>query len=791
MAVGESVSNVKRWQTDLGLLPVPLFGEESLESKYVLLNGSEGNFCLDLGVEPALELSRGYAWSANVSHYVTVGQSEVRAQRWDAKEPLVWSLRNVERNVEQFYQEIRKDPPRLRRSIVSHVIRVFRQLRALPYVGFNGPRSLKAFLYLLACATIGQRDPNLALWGLNSDVTEVARLIRPGDWEAMIKKLREPELGLQLEPDLKLVLRHAAGELFQEAHYEAAVLDTEQATIEGFLPSPVDLRKRAAAHGIHFTPPALARTLVEEAIRLVDLTRPELVIFDPACGSGEFLREALRQLGLRDYLGRIKVVGWDISPAACDMARFVIAWEKRRVPCDAEVRCVDSLDPSVQWPCVDMILMNPPFISWGGMNAKQRLLVEQALGRLVRKRPNTAQAFLWRASQSLRKGGVVATVLPASLLGSESAGKLRKELGERLQASLVARLGSHLLFPAAVVDVALYVGSRGAPRATPPVAFWSDHRTDSTHEGLRWLRKVRSAGTGTTLPIDKPGVSIYRSPKLGQRGQSWTPRSYRSVSLLSRLQSLPTVEDLFWVHQGAITGCNRAFLISRAEWASLPLPEQRFLRPAVYGSAISLGVLVDDHYVFYPYGKHSIDSEEDLRKHVPTYAQKHLVPMQKRLMRRARVGGAWWKLTWPRTWQFAPVGKLVSKRWGGPGSFAWDSKGLYVVVQGHAWLPKSRPCPSAQSSEVGQAYLALLNSDLFAELLPAFSNNLSGGQWNLSPRFVNSIPVPDLMGGPEKVPLVSALATVGRQLADGRAPDYDRWDLLVREAYGIKAGLHE
>lgn len=791
MAVGESVSNIKRWQIDLGLLPVPLFGDVAHESAYVLLNGSEGNFCLDIGVERAAELSRGYAWSANVSHYVTVGPSGVIAQRWDTEEPRVWPLHKVERDVAGFYEVIRKDPPRLRRSVVSHVVGVFRTFRRVLGQGFDGPTSLSGFLYLLASATAGRRDPDPDLWGLAPASSEVAGHIRPGNWTAMLRKLQEPELEVPTKPDLKLVLRHAAGELFQEAHYEAVLLATEQATLEGFLPSPVELRRRAGAHGIHFTPPALARTLVEEAFRLVDLTRPELVIFDPACGSGEFLREALRQLGLSRYPGRIKVVGWDISRAACDLARFVIAWEKRRVPCDSEVRCVDSLDPSVQWPCVDMILMNPPFISWGGMDAKQRLLVAEALGRLADKRPNTAQAFLWNACQSLREGGVVATVLPASLLGSRTAGKLRAELGERLQASVVARLGSHLLFPAAMIDAALYVGSRGAPGATPTLAFWSDHRTDSTHDGLRWLRKVRLRGAGETLPVVEPGLSIYHVPRLGRRGESWAPRSWKSVSLVNQLKSLPTVGALFWVRQGARTGCKSAFVISRDEWASLPRPEQEFLRPAVYGSAIRFGMLFADHYVFYPYGKHSIDSEEDLRKHVPTYAQRHLVPMQKRLMRRAGVGGAWWKLTRPRTWQFAPVSKLVSKYFGGPGAFAWDSDGRYVVVQGHAWLPKSRGASSALSSAVSQAYLAVLSSDFFAELLPAFSNNVSGGQWDLSPRFVNSMPVPDLMGGWEKTTLISELAAVGRHLADGRAPDYARWDLLVREAYGIKAGLHE
>jgi len=41
------------------------------------------------------------------------------------------------------------------------------------------------------------------------------------------------------------------------------------------------------------------------------LTKRILKIFDPACGSSEFLIEALKQLKENKYNGEIKVIGWD------------------------------------------------------------------------------------------------------------------------------------------------------------------------------------------------------------------------------------------------------------------------------------------------------------------------------------------------------------------------------------------------------------------------------------------------------------------------------------------------
>src|SRR5207302_7485350 len=99
-----------------------------------------------------------------------------------------------------------------------------------------------------------------------------------------------------------------------------------------------------------------------------------LVIFDPACGSGELLKECLRLLSLQKYTGRIRVIGWDKSASAVDMAGFVLAWEKRNWP-DTQIKLEIVLQDSLaaaQWPQnVDILIMNPPFRSWLRMTPEE------------------------------------------------------------------------------------------------------------------------------------------------------------------------------------------------------------------------------------------------------------------------------------------------------------------------------------------------------------------------------------------------------------------------------------
>jgi type I restriction-modification system DNA methylase subunit len=65
----------------------------------------------------------------------------------------------------------------------------------------------------------------------------------------------------------------------------------------------ISLGSTSRSSGAYFTPTPLVRTLVEQCLTQELLARPQLTLIDPACGSGEFLRESIRQLSLHNYRG--------------------------------------------------------------------------------------------------------------------------------------------------------------------------------------------------------------------------------------------------------------------------------------------------------------------------------------------------------------------------------------------------------------------------------------------------------------------------------------------------------
>ncbi|MDQ3812865.1 MAG: N-6 DNA methylase [Armatimonadota bacterium] len=672
-----SLSDIDFWKRRLGLFPVPLRGEATSDQSpiSVLLNGTRGNFCLDLTNQGVDENTRSIAWSTNVGHYIALSKNAVEVQRWDERAASLerFTLKSIYENIEGFHAYLEKNAPRQDISVIAHAIHSFRSLRATLYAE-DGTNSLRAFLYLLACAADGTpqlSQSQLSQWRLAPESTDSVNHIEPSDWDALYEGMVKGRRGEKLVPDFALTLRHASGHLFQEAGYEA--IRKGQPTLPGFLPSPVSIGSESTGRGLHFTPPALVRALVEQTLYNANSelsTSPSITVFDPACGSGEFLREVLRQLRLRHFRGHVRLIGWDIFEPARDMANFVLGWETRAdANVDINIRTVNSLREAKDWPNdVDIVLMNPPFISWPAMDSEQKEYVKEILGDLRKYSPDVSHAFMLKAASCLRKGGVVGSILPASFLNTDSASKLRGRLSEELSPRIIAKLGSHSLFRDALVDAAFYVGAKETGTSQPTIAFWCDHRLSSSNKGFRVLRRLRNHGDQVSLPVDRErqeGFCIYQAPLLGRSAMSWSPSPYRAWKRHESLLDLPRVKKLFDVIRGVITGKDEVFILAKSKWMELQDTEKEYFRPVIRGKSIRYGCLVDSEYVFYPFGDKSINTEEQLKDVVPTYYTRYLEPLLPGFKtRKYAKPDKWWELDRPRDWELNQNPKIASKQFG-------------------------------------------------------------------------------------------------------------------------------
>ena len=125
-------------------------------------------------------------------------------------------------------------------------------------------------------------------------------------------------------------------------------------------------RKRKRVEGVYYTPADVAAYMIQECFKGLGGDKPRTV-FDPACGTGVFLRAALRALkeaypdqSVRS-LAESVIYGTDIDPWALDAAAFVLLAD-----CLAD-REESENSPLLLWhrlrlnlACVDAIRLDPP-----------------------------------------------------------------------------------------------------------------------------------------------------------------------------------------------------------------------------------------------------------------------------------------------------------------------------------------------------------------------------------------------------------------------------------------------
>lgn len=650
----------------------------------------------------------------------------------------------------------------------------------------NGEQAIRAFLALLAAAH-DRRSPSdleVAGWGLSEESLDVARSISSADWETHARILVERPIGSMLSPDIDLLIRHASGQLFQQAHHLALV--PQQLRLPGIPDTDIrHVRNLRGPSGVFFTPPSIARAVVETAIDSIDLTAPTLKIFDPSCGSAEFLKEALRVLQIRRYAGAITLIGHDISPIAIELSRFVLYRDSLGANVTLDLRVKDSIagDP---WPTdVDLLLTNPPFLSWELMSQPQREQVASILGPLQARRPNMANPFILLASRALGPNGALGAVVPASFISGDSSRLLRQELSQKLRPVLLATLGNQMMFHDAIVDASIYVASNRRGN-DPAFALWADHNPKSIGAALRGLRRISTQSTRPELVHDN--YSIYATSELGRSEESWAPTSFKSYRTLQSLKAFPRLGDLFDVKQGVRLG-HKLFVVQAEYYAELSNDEKRFFRPAVVNRSIDHGRLLPLFYVFYPdtSGLPEIVTESALRAAIPRFYAEHLKPNKDALLRRARTDAEqWWKLMWPRTWLQEPAPRIVSTYFGDAGSFAFDESGLFVPVVGNGWIPLKKRLRAPIPTKVWHAYIAFLSSELFATLLAGSSRHVGGGQWDLSKRYISNARIPDLTSAGIAPEVLDALAQIGRAIGAGKEYDVDALNALARAVCNLE-----
>ncbi len=755
------ITEVSYWTKNLGHLPVHLKPNEG--SKYIMLNGLSGNFCLH--TSPNADDSDSYfsqSWSSNTKNFLFVNDTDAKLYNWNKPTKVeTISLNTITNNFEKFYSYLVSQSIKSDKDVVPIIIDIFKQFRTLTSEYHNPIQALNLLFILLA----GIEDDDV--YKLNFDKWGIANHHIPTDFERFLERFKQS--AGRFVPDLNLILRHSAGALFQEAQKEVLFFDKQMDLFGTF--SGTFTTKNMIYSSIHYTPSYLARTIVENVLNALDLNNlDELKILDPACGSGEFLIEVLKQLKEKNYQGSILIHGFDSSETAVNTSKFLLKYEQRTIwenKLSFDIQIVDDSLTENWNNDYSIILMNPPFISWEQLtDVKSKEAVKHALDNNFQGKPNQASAFFYKAVTHLQEGGVLGSVIPTSLFSLDAYSKLRSEVIDSIDLKLLGKLGN-FVFEDALTDVSIFIGQKPKTNNSVPTLLWTRNEKGTAQEALRELRKMQYAEQSTK---DRINYSIFQPDYFPVMSNNWKPISQKEYKLIKELElytassKLSKVAKIFDVKQGIRSGKNNIFKISKNDYNELPANEKKYFRLVVENESIKNGFLSEGKYIWYPYDKSGllINSEDDMIQKVPTFFNK-VFPYKSSLSNRARKNESnWWCLSEHRTWQQEKQLKLISTEFGNSSSFAIDKRGAFVVERGNAWLPKFK-----MDNDDYYFYLSLFSSPFFDKLLSIYSKRLMAA-YDLGNKYTKDIPIPDTRNSEVKNNSAYAkMVELGKHLSNG------------------------
>ncbi len=260
------------------------------------------------------------------------------------------------------------------------------------------------------------------------------------------------------------------------------------------------------AQGAFYTPPVVARLLVEQALPLADSAQsdpPE--VLDPACGCGDLLVEAFRFLcrrrGADALTGVSRLRGFDCDLESVLLARVALLAAAHGLGVRGDdlrgvARCLsrqvvarDVLGGDIA-ASADCVLVNPPYV--------RAATVGQDRDLLRRRYPTASGAFdlhvpfVELAVRATRQGGSLGLLTSDKFLVADYGRKLRALLADEVQLlCLIALADCDDASPGALVGQVVTVAVRRRPER--------GHRVEVLHPrslaelGCRSARVVRPA----------------------------------------------------------------------------------------------------------------------------------------------------------------------------------------------------------------------------------------------------------------------------------------------------------
>ena len=592
-----------------------------------------------------------------------------------------------------------------------------------------------------------------------------------------------------------LMSKHALSRIY-ERYIELMEPGEDTSSQLAFLNPLPTVRRNAAQAGTVYTPQFIAGFFARY-IRVNTTPRAfgTLRSTDPACGSGIFLRTLLElqcdpfmadttEASIRECFRRVDAI--DRDPNACEATRLSIALlhlvATGALPEVLAVRNLDAIAAALAGELLlgthDVVITNPPYVSWARLTEEERALYRDYLGEAATGRPDAYLAFIKLCIELVRPSGFVCLVLPQIFLQASNAFPLRQRIAAAFDVRCLVDLSSVPVFE----GVGAY-----------PILLVIQRRPEGVIESVdAQVAQVTDENVGSALQACLEGTDVedprFRTFSVSQRffaKKEWVILAPEDLRLEGWLEGHEPLSRFMKVSQGLNTGADDVFIRPRG---IVPKGEEAIYRPFLPDRQILRYSLPrsTDRVVIYPFNDGQPLGEAEMRGRYPTTWRYLEDNPQLRPRRERAPGAAWWLPERARRPEELLGPKIVGPHLMLSPRFAVDVRGTYVVSRSIFLAPLS-PDDDLVSLWF---YCGVLNSSLSNWFLNTHAPRYGRGYSRLEVRLLSSMPVPSPTDKPsltlEVARMVERLST-GSSSQKAVEEQDAAIDELVLEAYGLSS----
>ena len=589
--------------------------------------------------------------------------------------------------------------------------------------------------------------------------------------------------------DFAIMSKHALSRIYE--HYVSLLRFDEEDQQLYFIP-PLPSEQFSKSYGAVYTPQFIARFFARFLLEQKPLSVfRSLSFLDPACGSGIFLRtilefkcapafDGISSIEIETIFSNVQGVDIDVNATQAtklSLSLLYLVLMSGKLPKKLNIISDDALQYFSKHTklknSIDIVITNPPYISFDYQSQEIRERVEGTLGELTSKKPDIYLSFLKIAIDVLKPGGYGLFVLPHTFLRSVSAEKLRIFIHQNAWISCLVDLSTISVFKEKGSYVILLIYQKkykiSSPEPKATIILCQDFVGQALQDYLSGKR------------TENRFYSIYDIEQNSFENTDWSkiliPPS--QLSVIHKIEKFTQLNKFFEIKQGVVTGGDEVFLISKSQ---VPTGEGKVWKPLLKDREMERYIVpkLSNCYIFYPIVEGEKLTEENLKKNFPK-TWKYLLLNKGKLPPRKVTEQNWWLPTRLRDPNKLFIPKILTPHLVLLPKFSLDIKGKYAISHAPYLFPKNY----SSDEDFLKFFLAILNSTIGAWLISTSSDKYSRGYARLEVKTLGSIPVPD----PAKVEysiLSNLLNLVESKLKGDKDQVIDKEiDELVGESYGL------